>query len=452
MSPSFEQPRFIQESSTKEHPEERQEMPARRLAREMLERFLARIRKSDRVQRDEKAVNPLLDLSIYNIDFPAPPRAGRGRWSRKKNIPDILEDVTPEETKKETPEVVAVPDQSGVEPPKSEVIDTQDAAGPQKTEGERKIDRGDYESIVTNNYFEGWDELEIEGNAGIKDTIRANIIQAEERNELTYKGAAVDLGISVEEFKARLQEKVEEMVARAGFFRATEFRVLEQIMNVDGRWKSQFETATSNGLLNPQCRAKSEMRMFGFNEAENFGVLIEQYAFGGERLSDEVLAKDRERRPIYGYFSDEDHGAINHTGKIPPSTNLQKYGAVNVKIKRERALEKATVTFHDSLDHSFDPGRDWPPTPAVKPHFTSFRFIHPDGGHLLEKLKGPSVMNWGEDYTEVQYHGQLTMDDVESIHISTKNLLYPEEIEEIRRIFHEYKQRHPESTIQLIEF
>ena len=62
------------------------------------------------------------------------------------------------------------------------------------------------------------------------------------------------------------------------------------------------------------------------------------------------------------------------------------------------------------------------------------------------------MTNWNENYTEVQYHDGLTMDDVESIHVSTHNGVYPEEIEEIRRIFKEYKEQHPESTIQLIEF
>lgn len=123
------------------------------------------------------------------------------------------------------------------------------------------------------------------------------------------------------------------------------------------------------------------------------------------------------------------------------------YGTVNVKIKKERALKKATLTFHDSLD----PADSWPPTPAAKPHFTSFRLSY-SGGRILNELKGASVVNWGESYTEVQYHGQLTMDDVESIHISTHNGLYSDDIEEVRRIFRKYKEQHPESTIELIEF
>lgn len=137
--------------------------------------------------------------------------------------------------------------------------------------------------------------------------------------------------------------------------------------------------------------------------------------------------------------------------EYPPPNSVEGYGTVNFKIKKEIALKKATLTFHDSLS----PGSDWPPTPAARPHFTSFRLSN-DGGHVLERLKGPSVVNWGESYTEVQYHDQLTMDDVEAIYISADNFYYSrgvkQEMERVRDIFNQYKQQHPESAIKLIEF
>lgn len=91
-------------------------------------------------------------------------------------------------------------------------------------------------------------------------------------------------------------------------------------------------------------------------------------------------------------------------------------------------------------------------TPAIKPHFTSFP-IHFQHGRFLEKLKCPSIMNYGEPYTEVQYHGQLRMmDDVESVLVSKHNGLYPQEINEVRKIFKKYKKQHPKSAITLKEF
>ena len=65
-------------------------------------------------------------------------------------------------------------------------------------------------------------------------------------------------------FKEILQAKIEQMVARSEFFKVTKWDVLEQVLGLDGRWKSQFETNTSEAMLNPRGRAKAEMNMFAF--------------------------------------------------------------------------------------------------------------------------------------------------------------------------------------------
>lgn len=210
-------------------------------------------------------------------------------------------------------------------------------------------DEDAYESAVTAQYFENWEEIELEGNHGIKEKIRENIIRAEKENQKIYETCACNEGISVEEFKTRLQKKVEDMIEQAEFFIAVSPDLLKQIALVDGRWKSQLETERTLGAsLDPSLRATMEREMFGFNEAESL-----------ERLTDEeVIAKNKEKRPIYGYFSDDEHGGINFSnGKIPPPTNVQNYGRVNVRIKKERALQKATITFYDS----FSRGNKWPP-------------------------------------------------------------------------------------------
>lgn len=317
---------------------------------------------------------------------------------------------------------------------------------PTPKEREKKIDKGPYESIATNNYFEGWDEdLELEGNPELKGRIRENIIRAEKIHQGRYEDAARDCGLSVEEFKARLQAKIEDMLQKANFFRATPVDILERIMTEDGRWKSQFETGRSNGTLDPRFRAAAEIKMFGFNQPDGWQMPAYREEQGVD-LAENVLTDHKEKRPIYGYFSDDEHGAINNEGKIPPPNNVNFYGNINVKIKQDRALKKATITFQDSLSD----GDKCPPTPAVRPHFTSFRLSY--GGRVVNALKGSSLTNWGSSYTEVQYHGGLTMDDVESIHMSPNNNLYRDDIERVRKMVADYNQRHPEAPIPLIEF
>ena len=404
---------------TESKPIESKEATKKHLAREMLEKFRAKFKKRERIEHIEEPAS-----------LPEPA------------LTEDVEAVAEEEKPEVVPEPQEAEKSDTTELSEPKAIEKQ---GPVKKEGGRKTDRGAFESVVTNNYFEDWDEdIELEGNPEIKEQIRGNVTKAEKNNQKSYEDAAADLSISVEEFKARLQAKIEEMIERANFFRATQLGVLEKIMNVDGRWKSQFETRTSQGNLDPKYRAVSEMKMFGFNKIKGPEMPTSKY---GNEIPEEVLENNKEKRPIYGYFSDEEHGAINSYGTIPPPTNVFQYGAVNLKIKKERALKKATVTFHDSLRVA----ADWPPTPAAKPHFTSFNLSY-SGNRILDKLKSSSVTNWGENYTEVQYHGQLTMDDVESIYISRGNGLLKEDMEEVRKIFNKYKEQYPESTIKLVEF
>ncbi|MBI3632181.1 MAG: DUF3626 domain-containing protein [Candidatus Vogelbacteria bacterium] len=278
---------------------------------------------------------------------------------------------------------------------------------------------------VTDIYLSSWGSLELEGNEGIKEKIRENILRVEKyNNDKKYKNWAEKFGISVPELKKQLQDKVEFMVDKADFFRATSMAVISDVMINDGRWKSQFETGTSNGSLDPGYRSEVESIMFGIP-------------------NDKVWNK--RSRPIYGYFTDGRNGEISYTGEIPPPSNLSNYGVINVKIKREVAMKRSTITFSDSLYKS-----DYmTPTPASRPHFTSFYGL---GSEPLSEVNSSKKTNWGSGYTEVQFHGGLTMEDVESIHISENNGMTPEDMQKVRDLFDKYKELHPESQIKLIEY
>ena len=107
-------------------------------------------------------------------------------------------------------------------------------------------------------------------------------------------------------------------------------------------------------------------------------------------------------------------------------------------------MKVATITFQDSLgSYEYNP-----PTPAMKPHFTSLS----RSGSSLEDINTTQKKNRGDSYTEVQYHGGLTMDDVESIHISIKNGMSEEDMQKVRDLHKKYMSLHPESDIKLIEY
>jgi len=286
-----------------------------------------------------------------------------------------------------------------------------------------KDDKGEYESTVTREYFEDWDSLEIDGNPELKETIRQNIIRAEKRNHELYKKCAEELDISVEEFKRRLQRKVEQIVAGSDHFRATREKTLKKVLLEDGRWKSQFEVGASNGSFIPHLRSRVENEMFG---------LVNDVEF------------NKEQRPIYTFWSDGPNGENNDEGTIPPPAGVKQYGLVHCKIKREVALRKATIAGQDSLGI----GDAYPPTPAAKPHFTSIYFYY---SWILEDMVSSRKTNWCDDnYTEGQIHDQLLATDIESIHISKGNGMSDEDIADVTRTVEVYNQQNPDNQIELV--
>jgi len=305
-------------------------------------------------------------------------------------------------------------------------------------------DKIEFPSAVTEKYFREWEVLNIEANPEIKAKMRKNIIDSEKEHEEIYKQAAESAGLTIEIFKQKLQEKVEQVVKESNFFRATKVDVLDKVLNDSGRYKSQFETNRSNGCLDQRFRAQAEMQMFGFNEPAGFD---HSSIYRGEGIPEEAVKNNNEVRPIYGYFSDHEFGVINDEGTIPPRNDVIQYGEVTVKVKRDRAVQKTTLTFQDSLGQ-----HDWPPTPASKPHFVSMRIRDYSVDGVLEKIERTSKTKWGSSYTEAQFHGQLRVDDIEAICVSTKNGLDSEEVEDVRKIYNKFKETHPDSDIKLIEY
>jgi len=290
---------------------------------------------------------------------------------------------------------------------------------------ESKLEKMEGCSETTKKYLKELHYSKFDGNPGIKDAIEDNVIQKEKEFEGYIKHYSEKRGLSKDEYIEKIQEHIERLVAQSDFFRATHVSVLDKIMLEDGRFKSQFETNRSDGYLNSGLRSGIEHKLFGFknNEKEN-----------------------QEKRPIYGYFSSGSNGEINEDGKIPPPSDIRGYGKIAIKFKRDQIINNTTITMSDSLSNRVAVV----PTPARKPHFTSFNFANKDP---LNVKNSKIIQN--SKYTEAQYscwNEPLTMDKVESIHISEKNLMSPVEMEKVRDLFNKYKELHPESDLQLIEY
>jgi SPP1 gp7 family putative phage head morphogenesis protein len=86
----------------------------------------------------------------------------------------------------------------------------------------------------------------------------------------------------------------------------------------DGRFKSQFETGTSGGVMSFEFRARVENALFGY----------------AEDVSPDL-------RPIYGYMSDH-YSAMQYA---------EQYGNLTVGLRNEIA-SRTSMTFYDSLDNN----------------------------------------------------------------------------------------------------
>lgn len=174
-----------------------------------------------------------------------------------------------------------------------------------------------------------------------------------------------------------LEDKLHEMTNSDEVYVGIRFdpKNLEKILE-DGRFKSQFETGTSGGVLDNWIRSNVESGLMGY--------------------SDSI---DPVKRPIYGMLFD---------GKTPSDINLSdgdasissRYGKAVAIFKRD-VKQYSTVTFGDSLD-----GGTLYPSPLLKPSRYSIT-----GGLMPIKSvqdiakKGKMRPSGFSEYVEVQIHG-----------------------------------------------
>lgn len=260
--------------------------------------------------------------------------------------------------------------------------------------------RPDMPSMVTQNYFDnGWDELELIGNPGMKEHIKDKILSFEKDKEPRYQEWAAEVGMTVEELKADMQKELETYVSRSKIFKAVHSGV-EKSKDVlgallkGGKFLSQFEIDDSDGSYAPDSRAGTELAYFGFE---------------GD------IYKNKEVRPQYGYATPNKNGVHNKQGEIPPPTSVSHYGDVFLELGSD-SYKRATITVGDSLSNY----NYMTATPFNKPHFTSFERVN-DYKSIKNsnKDKGDSAYD-DYNYLEVQIHNSLFMNEMKKAHISQK--------------------------------
>ena len=224
------------------------------------------------------------------------------------------------------------------------------------------------------------------------------------RGAVEWEKEAVKRGITTEEITALADREAARLVNKAGVHVRVSPSSLNKIIK-DGRFKTQHEVGRSGGVLAPGDRAELEDILFGPASAE--------------------------KRPIYGYLSENSWGdvkSVTHYKKSGDVTGtwLDQYGTVRVELKKS-VRRRATFTSDDSFNGLKGDLLQNPPGTSRLASFKPVPVDRPSGSawkaFRLEQLeKAPTIDHMGGFYNEVQVHGGVTLDDISVIRVADQKL------------------------------
>ena len=204
------------------------------------------------------------------------------------------------------------------------------------------------------------------------DTSRRRIGEIEER------ARAHDL--SVNDYKALVEKNSKVFLSESDTFVRIPVSAMDDIIK-SGRFKSQFETGTSGGLMNHEFRSNFENRTFSI-----------------------LSNSDVKKRPIYGHLANSSDGWLVEGADDMAS----EYGSISFKMKKD--LQRSTTFVQgDSLE--FTSGI---PSPVREPSFRSFKY----GGPRFDPSTTKSVSSLEGVYVEAQIHGGVDLSRVDTVFFS----------------------------------
>ena len=170
---------------------------------------------------------------------------------------------------------------------------------------------------------------------------------------------------------------------------------VEKIL-LSGRFKSQFETQTSQGLLDPKLRRR----------AEKVGLGVPKDV-------------DPKLRPIYGYVK---------FANVPDASSLEEYGEVRIQLKKQNLFYRTTFTDYDSLNGMLT--GEYFPAPVTNPSLSASKFVR-----ILNKLFTQDFEEWfayyyESMYIELQFMKIVTINDIEIIEFAKEP---PESLQQLMK-------------------
>lgn len=188
--------------------------------------------------------------------------------------------------------------------------------------------------------------------------------------------------------RIELDQKACEMMSHAALWMRVRGS-LDSILD-DGRFKSQFETGYSAGESGTAGRELCEEALFGYR-----------------------ADLSPEKRPLYGYVSEDPNGKLGQRGA------LNDYGGAAIRFK-DTVKERTTVTMADSLECTDDgTALSIRAVPFNNPDRRMFRLMERETiTGDMKQVKDPLTYRSVDEvspYAEAQYHGGLRSTDIEEV-------------------------------------
>ena len=182
-----------------------------------------------------------------------------------------------------------------------------------------------------------------------------------------------------------LGDKVKKLIDDNEYSMRVKSNILEKILQ-DGRFKNQFETNTSGGLLDKKMRKKATKQLFGKSAIKD--------------------AKDFEK-----------YGCLGTKGFINDASKSGQYGDCIVHFKKDMLKNRVTYTIGDSLGYAYDKeiiagNADNPRANGI--YIDDLRYIF-DSLSSNNLTLSSFLKECSSSYFELQYHGELTTDCISEV-------------------------------------
>lgn len=233
------------------------------------------------------------------------------------------------------------------------------------------------------------------GNVGINKLEKADIIKDLpstlknfEKYSEKWEDDVIKQQLSEKEIKC-IGDNVQKFIDENEYSMRVRADVLDKILD-DGRFKNQFETNTSGGLLDLEARKEASEQLFG-----NYGVNID--------------GKDREK---YGYLGLKDFIADDRT------SYTSQYGNCIIHFDKNKLRNRVTYTIEDSLEPAS--GKIIIAGNAENARANGIRKTWLKAtSNMFKGNKDITLDDFlahsGIDYFELQYHGQIRTDAIKEI-------------------------------------